>query len=149
MRSPGEMAKIKTRGTPPIGATLTYRGRWICITHLECINVIREDDYLIPSLLVILYEELAGLELLWIHAVQQHPLPGLLSQVFAVKFRSHGAPHFRALFGHSNGISEDPGTACEFKFHLQTRLRLTWTFAICPLAARSIQFASYSLGPII
>jgi hypothetical protein len=92
------MAKIKTRGSALMGADLTYHEDRIRITHLECINVIREDDYLIPSLLVILDKELASLELLRVHAVQQHPLPGLLSQIFAVKFRSHGAPHLRALF---------------------------------------------------
>ena len=91
-----------------MGANLTYRENRIRITHLECINVIREDDYLIPPLFMVLDKELTSLELLRIHAVQQHPLPGLLSQVFAVKFRGHRTPHFRTLFKHTMASAKIP-----------------------------------------
>lgn len=66
-------------------------------TYLESVHVVREDNDLVSSILVILNKELARLNLAWIHAVQQHTLPRLFTQIFAVEFRCHRAPHFRAL----------------------------------------------------
>jgi hypothetical protein len=42
-------------------------------------------------------KKLAGLKLVRVHAVQQHAFPGLLPQIFTIKFGCHRAPHFGAL----------------------------------------------------
>lgn len=66
-------------------------------THLEGVNVVREHNDLVASVLVVLDQELTGLELLWVHRVEQHALPRLLTKVLAVELWRHVAPHLRAL----------------------------------------------------
>lgn len=66
-------------------------------SHLECKHIVGEHDNFVSSVFVILDEELARLELIWIHAVKQHPLAGLFLEIFMIKFRGHRAPDFRAL----------------------------------------------------
>lgn len=60
-------------------------------------NIIREDNDLVASVFVIFDEELASLELVRVHAIQQHPLPRLFTEVLAVEFRCHGTPYLCAL----------------------------------------------------
>lgn len=66
-------------------------------TDLQCKNVVGKDYNLVPSVLVVLDEELACLELVWVHAIQQHPLSRLLSEVLAIELWRHWAPDFGTL----------------------------------------------------
>lgn len=64
---------------------------------LKRIDVIREYDDLVSSRLMVVDQELAGLVLVRIHAVEEHSLARLLPQVLAVELRRHGTPHLGAL----------------------------------------------------
>ena len=65
--------------------------------HLQCINVVGEDDDLVSSLLMEAYQELASLKLARVHAIKQHALARLLFQVLAIELWRHWTPHFSAL----------------------------------------------------
>jgi len=65
--------------------------------YLESENVIRENDNLIPTILMILNQKLTRLKLLRVHTIEQHFLPRFLPQVFTVKLGSHVAPYFCTL----------------------------------------------------
>jgi hypothetical protein len=67
------------------------------LTYLQSVNVVGKNNDLVTPIFVILDEELARLELVGVHAVQEHALSRLLSQVFPVKFGCHGAPYLGAL----------------------------------------------------
>mmetsp|Transcript_1578 Transcript_1578/g.5046 ORF Transcript_1578/g.5046 Transcript_1578/m.5046 type:complete len:467 (-) Transcript_1578:481-1881(-) len=69
----------------------------LCV-RLEREDVVREDDDLVPALLVVPHEDLAVAHLVGIHRVEQQPLGhGGLAEVLAVKLSGHGAPHVLAL----------------------------------------------------
>lgn len=136
--------------------------------HLQREDVVREDDDLVPALLVVLDEELARLEFLGVHAVQQHALARLFPQVFSVELGCHWTPDLGTLGGSFRTVSRRRDVDADRKGRRERRkegwkgeregspaggkgqgTERTWTFAIWPFAARSIQFASYSLGPIM
>lgn len=67
-------------------------------THLERVHIIREHDDLVAAVLVVLDEELARLELVWVHTVQQHALAVLDPQILPVELGGHRTPYFRTLY---------------------------------------------------
>ena len=60
-------------------------------------NVVRENDDFVISSLVEFDEELSGAKFVGVHGVQKDLFHARHRQVFAVKFRRHRTPHFRAL----------------------------------------------------
>ena len=66
-------------------------------SYFECINVVRENDYFIAALFVVLDKKLACLKLFGVHAVQKHAASTLLLQVLAIELWGHWTPNFGAL----------------------------------------------------
>lgn len=107
------------------------------IAYFQSVDIVREHDDLVTSVFVIFDEELACLELVGVHAVQQHPLPRLFPEVLAIEFWRHGAPHLCTLVGSCNMVSQKE-SRCQ-----GGRMECTWTFAICPFAARSLSVVNH------
>jgi hypothetical protein len=66
-------------------------------THLQRVHIVGEDDNLVTPIFMVLDQELARLELVWVHAVQKHSFPRLLPQILSIEFWGHWAPNFRTL----------------------------------------------------
>jgi hypothetical protein len=66
-------------------------------THFEGVNIVGKNNNFVSALLMESYQELAGLEFTWIHAIKQHSLSRLFLQIFAVEFGRHWAPNFSTL----------------------------------------------------
>lgn len=66
-------------------------------THLESEDIIREHNDFVSSVFVILDKELTRLELVGVHAIQQHAFAGLLFEIFMIEFGGHWAPYFSTL----------------------------------------------------
>jgi hypothetical protein len=66
-------------------------------TNLESIDVVREDDDLVATVLMEVDEVLTRLELGRVHAVEEELLPSGLVQVLLVELGRHRAPDFSAL----------------------------------------------------
>ena len=60
-------------------------------------DIVREDNDLVTTVLMIFDEVLASLELLWVHAIKEHPLPVILSQILCIELSRHGTPDLSAL----------------------------------------------------
>lgn len=72
------------------------------ILQLECAydqteHIIREDNDLVTTVLMVFDEVLASLELLRVHAVKKHPLPVVLPQIFRIELSWHRTPDLSAL----------------------------------------------------
>jgi hypothetical protein len=53
--------------------------------YLEGIHIVREHDDLVPSLLVVVNEELARLKLFRIHEIEQHSFANILLEILCIK----------------------------------------------------------------
>lgn len=71
--------------------------RWHIVTYFQSIDIVRKYDDLIASFFVISNEELACLKFVGIHAIEQHPLSGLFSEILPIKFWCHGTPNLSTL----------------------------------------------------
>ena len=65
----------------------------------ERIHIVGKHDNLVTSPFVVINQELASLELVRIHDVQQDALATGFTEVFPVKFGSHGTPNLGTLDG--------------------------------------------------
>ena len=59
--------------------------------------IVREDNDLVTTVLMIFDEVLASLELLRVHAVKEHPLSVILSQILCIELSRHRTPDLSAL----------------------------------------------------
>ena len=72
--------------------------------YLQGVDVVRKDNDFVAPIFMILDQELAGLKFPRVHAVKEHPLPRLFTQVFTVELWCHRTPHLRALLGEISAI---------------------------------------------
>jgi hypothetical protein len=82
----------------PISVSLILR-KFDALTaaHLERKNIIREDNDLVPSAFMIMYQILTSLELVRIECVEENTFSGFGAKVLGVEFGCHRAPYFGAL----------------------------------------------------
>lgn len=83
---------------------------------------------------MIVDQELTGLEFVGVHAPQEHSVLLGVGEVFAVELGGHIAPDFSARGQKTLSVTTTTGTS--------TSECLTWTVAMWPFAAKSIQLAS-------
>ena len=60
-------------------------------------HIVRENNDLVTTVLMVFDEILAGLELLRVHAVKKHSLPILLPQILCIELGRHRAPDLGTL----------------------------------------------------
>ena len=60
-------------------------------------HIVRENNDLVTTVLMVFDEILASLELLRVHAVKKHPLPILLPQILCIELGRHWTPDLGTL----------------------------------------------------